>query len=81
MASVQKLKKSFLAGLGITNDIPDADLKYRSIKQWDSVGHMQLVSQIESDFDIMMDTQDVIDMSSFEKAKEILGKYGVTFES
>lgn len=81
MANAQKLKKCFLVGLGISNEISDAELKYREIKQWDSVGHMQLVTQIESDFDIMMDTQDVIDMSSFTKAKEILTKYGVTFES
>jgi len=38
---------------------------------------MRLINEIESAFDIMIDTEDVIDMSSFGKAKEIVGKYGV----
>lgn len=68
-----------MLGLGLDQDFSENEMKYREIKQWDSVGHMQLISQIESDFDIMIDTQDVIDMSSFQKAKEILKKYGVAF--
>lgn len=44
---------------------------------WDSVAHMALMSEIENTFDIMLDTDDVIDFSSFEKGKEILRKYGI----
>ncbi len=48
---------------------------------WDSVGHMQLVAELEDAFDIMMDTDDIIDLSSYEKGKEILAKadYEVEF--
>ena len=52
-------------------------LKYQAIKAWDSVGHMGLVAAIEEDFDIMLDTDDIIDLNSFEKGKEILAKYDV----
>ena len=45
--------------------------------QWDSVAHMQLVNAIELAFDIMLDTDDVIAMSSYQKAREIVGKHGV----
>ena len=36
---------------------------------------------LEDEFDIMMDTDDIIDFNSFEKGKEILAKeeYGVEF--
>jgi acyl carrier protein len=44
---------------------------------WDSVAHMVLMSEIENAFDIMLDTDDVIDFSSFEKGKEILRKYDI----
>lgn len=56
-------------------------LKYQDIEAWDSVGHMGLVSALEDTFDIMMDTDDIIDFNSFEKGKEILSKadYGVEF--
>ncbi len=53
------------------------DLTYQSIKQWDSIGHMAMIAAIESAFDIMMDTNDIIDMSSFAKAREIIQKYGI----
>jgi acyl carrier protein len=52
-------------------------LQYRVLEQWDSVAHMQLVAAIEDEFDVMLDTDDVVDMSSFEKAGEILAKLGV----
>ena len=42
---------------------------------------MGLVAEIENTFDIMLATDDVIDLSSFSKAKEILGKYGIQFKS
>lgn len=57
------------------------DLKYRGIEEWDSVGHMELVSEIEDVFDIEMETDDIIDFDSFEKGIEILNaKYDVGIE-
>lgn len=52
-------------------------LVYQEIDAWDSVGHMSLVAELEDVFDIMMDTDDIIDFSSFEKGIEILKKYNV----
>lgn len=55
-------------------------LTYQSTELWDSVGHMSLVASIEDTFDIMMETDDIIDFSSYEKGKEILStKYDVQF--
>jgi acyl carrier protein len=54
------------------------ELEYNSIPEWDSISHMALVAAIDDEFDIMLDTNDVIDMSNFKKAKEILEKYLVT---
>ncbi len=55
-------------------------LKYQDIPVWDSVGHMGLVAAIEGAFDIMMEADDIIDLSSFEKGKEILStKYNIEF--
>lgn len=58
-----------------------AALAYQSIEQWDSLGHMQLMSDLEERFEIEMDIDDITDFSSFSKGKEILGKYGVTFDA
>lgn len=71
----EKLRKIFASSLNIKIDDVQDDLKYATIPQWDSVAHMALVASIEEDFDIMMDAEDVIDMSSFAKAKEIVAKH------
>ena len=57
-----------------------AGLEYQAIPEWDSVGHMTLIAALEDAFDIMMDTDDIIDLSSYEKGKEILSQnYDVEF--
>lgn len=73
-----KLKSAFVEALGIVPEDTDwQSLRYRGIPEWDSVAHMQLVAEIEDTFDIMLETDDVIGLSSFEVAKQILAKYGV----
>lgn len=70
-----KLRVIFSESLSINaSDIVDG-LQYSEIPQWDSVAHMALIAAIEEGFDIMLDAEDVIDMSSFLKAKEIVTKY------
>ena len=72
-----KLKSIFCESLNIDESIVTDSLTYNSIPAWDSVGHMALIAAIEDEFDIMLDTDDVLDMSSFAIAKEILEKYDV----
>ncbi len=79
MTNMEKYKKAFAEGLEIAEEQVEG-LEYQSISEWDSVGHMSLIAQIEEAFDIMMDTDDIIDFSSYEKGKEILSKnYGIEF--
>ena len=71
----EKLRKVFAESLSIDISKITDKLKYNEIEEWDSVAHMTLVADIEDAFDIMLDTDDIIDMSSFAKAKEIVAKY------
>jgi acyl carrier protein len=54
-------------------------LNYQDIPEWDSVGHMGLVAALEDMFEIELDVDDIIDMSSYKIGQEILSKYGVLF--
>ncbi|URM33469.1 acyl carrier protein [Cytobacillus firmus] len=76
----QKLKSLFAEALGIEETQVTDELAYNMIPEWDSVAHMALVAEIDDQFDIMLDTDDVLDLSSFAKAKEILKKYDIKFE-
>ena len=78
MTNLEKYNNVFCENLNVTPD-QLASLKYQGVELWDSVGHMTLVAAIEDAFDIMMDTDDIIDLSSYEKGKEILKKYDVEF--
>lgn len=77
--SSDKLTAAFVEALQIEAPQVVDGLEYNTIKEWDSVAHMTLVAALEEQFDIMLDTDDIIDMSSVGKAKEILGKYDVQF--
>lgn len=80
MTNLEKYNEAFTTTFEITED-KLAGLNYQDIEAWDSVGHMSLIAALEDAFDIMMDTDDIIDLSSYEKGKEILSKadYGVEF--
>ncbi|MCL2222327.1 MAG: acyl carrier protein [Oscillospiraceae bacterium] len=75
--NLEKYNNAFTTSLDITDDLLGEQLVYQSIQAWDSVGHMTLIAAIEDAFDIMMDTEDIIDLSSYEKGKEIMKKYEI----
>lgn len=80
MTNLEKYKNAFVEGLEISVDVVNEKLEYQGIPQWDSVGHMGLIASLEEAFDIMMDTDDIIDFSSFTKGVEILKKYNVQID-
>ncbi len=79
MTNIEKYKEAFVRSLGV-NEVKVEELEYQSIPEWDSVGHMELIAELENVFDIMMDTDDIIDFNSYEKGKQILIKnYNIEF--
>ncbi len=49
-----------------------------TVEEWDSVHQLSLVSELEEAFDIMFDPEDIMEMTSYAKGKEILAKYDVS---
>lgn len=79
MATLDSLRGVFRTALELPAGTDVDDLQYRGVEQWDSLAHMALVAALEDEYDVMIDTDDVVDMSSFERARTILEKYGVQF--
>ena len=77
--SLEKYKKVFTEALSIDQSKFDDKVKYNEIPEWDSIGHMTLMSGLEESFKITLETDDIVDFSSFKKGKEILKKYKVEF--
>ncbi len=67
--------EAFREALELPDDVDVTTLTYRGHPSWTSLGHMTLVAALEDKFDVMMDSQDILDMSSFPKAIDIMKKY------
>ena len=79
MNNKQKYQNIFVKSLSIKTGKFNENIKYNEIPEWDSIGHMTLMSALEEGFGITMETDDIIDFSSFKKGLETLVKYKVKF--
>ena len=79
MENYNKYCEAFAKSFSISKDKLE-NLEYNKIDEWDSIGHMTLISELEGVFDISIETDDVVDFSSFKKGMEIIKKYGVAIK-
>ena len=79
MSNKKKYQDIFIKTLSINGKKFDENIKYNEIPEWDSIGHMTLISGLEEEFNISMETDDIVDFSSFKKGVEILKKYSISF--
>jgi acyl carrier protein len=77
MTNKEKYDQVFIDSFSINADQLNENLVYQSVQQWDSIGHMGMVAALEEAFDIMMETDDIIDFGSYNKGIELLAKYNV----
>ena len=77
MSNKHKYQDIFIKSLSINSNKFNENIKYNEIPEWDSIGHMTLMSGLEEGFGITMDTDDIVEFSSFKKGIEILKKYKV----
>lgn len=80
MTNLEKYNQAFAQALDIAETEVNESLEYQGIATWDSIGHMELISQLEDAFGIMMDTDDIVDLSSYSVGKQILAKYDIVIE-
>ncbi len=79
MTNLEKYTGTFCEVFDIDSNAAQT-LKFQEIDAWDSVGHMGLIAALEETFGIMIEPDDIVDLNSFEKGKEILSqKYNVEF--
>ena len=79
MSAKKKYQDIFIKSLSIDSNKFNENLKYNEIPEWDSIGHMTLISGLEEGFNISMETDDIVDFGSFKKGIIILKKYSISF--
>jgi acyl carrier protein len=76
MEQLKKYNAAFIEIVGVSED-QLTGLVYQAVAGWDSVGHMQLMTELEDAFGIALEMEDILDFSGYEKGMDILRKYGV----
>ena len=77
MDNKQKYQDIFIESLSIEVSNFNENIKYSEIPEWDSIGHMTLIAALEEECKISLETDDIIEFSSFKKGMSILKKYNV----
>ena len=77
MSNLEKYDKVFISTFSINKEKLKKNIEYNSIKEWDSVGHMSMIANLEEIFEIVFEMDDIIDFSSYKTGKEILKKYKI----
>lgn len=75
----QKYNQAFISSFSLEESQLGDKIAYNDLPAWDSIGHMSLVASLEEAFGISMETDDIMNFSSYNKGFEILAKYGITF--
>ena len=75
--SKEKYNEAFKIAFEIEESQLGSELKYEPIQEWDSIGHMSLIAELEDTFEISMEMDDIIDFSSYDKGIELLKKYDI----
>lgn len=78
MINREKYVQVFVDSFSVNPDQLDENFVYQCVPEWDSIGHMGMIASLEETFDIMMETDDIIDFGSFTKGIELLAKYEIT---
>ena len=77
MDNKEKYQNIFVKSLALNEKKFNENIKYNEVSEWDSIGHMTLMSGLEDGFGIAMETDDIVEFSSYKKGIEILKKYKV----
>ena len=77
MKNLERYQKVFMETFEVDESVTAQNPTILTLDGWDSVAQMNFIAHLEEEFDIMMDPEDIVELNSYEKGKEILGKYGV----
>lgn len=77
MENLEKYNKAFVDVFGAKTEELNENYGKESVEEWDSVHQLSLIAEFEEAFDIMFDPEDIMEMTSYAKGKELLAKYDV----
>lgn len=77
MTNLEKLNNIFCEVFSVEAAVLGAEFDNKNVDGWDSVRQLSLTTAVEDAFDIMLDPEDILEFTSYDNAKTILGKYEI----
>jgi len=77
MENIEKYNNAFMQVFGAKTEELNDNYGKETVEEWDSVHQLGLMTELEDAFDIMFDPEDIMEMTSYVKGKEILAKYEI----
>ncbi len=73
-----KKLKTILAKVLLIDETKISDeMSRKTVKEWDSMAHLMLVSELESAFEVTMDDDDIMEIQTVTDLKKTLQKLGI----
>ncbi len=79
MKNIEKYRNAFMDALELEENEVSEDLALGETREWDSIGHMTLISEIEEVFDVSIDSDWITEFNSYQSGMELLTRLGVDF--
>lgn len=77
MKNLEKLNNIFCEVFSVDSNVLNDSFNKDNVDGWDSVRQLSLTSSVEDEFDIMLDSEDILEFTSYDNAKSILAKYEI----
>lgn len=79
MTNLEKYKNIFSKVLNVPEEVLGENFTFSNVDQWDSVAHLNLITELEDEFGVMFNSDEILHFGSFENGMKILERYGVAF--
>ncbi|MGL4523885.1 MAG: acyl carrier protein [Bacilli bacterium] len=80
MKNIEKYKNAYMNALDLEADDVTEELVLGMVSEWDSIGHMTLISEMEDVFDVSIDSDWITEFNSYATGIEMLKSLGVDFD-
>lgn len=77
MTNLEKFNNAFIEVFGVDESVLDCNFTKDNVDGWDSVHQLNIIALLEESFDIMFDPEDIMELTSYEKGKELMAKFDV----
>ncbi|MGI6161401.1 MAG: acyl carrier protein [Christensenellales bacterium] len=77
MTNLERYAKAFIDTFEIDSSLINSELSIMTLPAWDSVSHMNLVTALEEEFDLMFDTDDILEFNSYDTGLAVLQRLGI----